>query len=83
MEAKDYSNIDAFCRCAGEMVKKERLARRFSQDELSEKADVTQETISNIENGHRSGRLETFFKLLDALEIKHSDFFVKVEKALQ
>lgn len=47
-------------------VRRERLARRWSMDALSRKADVTKATISNIEGGRNSTSLHVAARLAGA-----------------
>ena len=53
-----------------------RIAKKITQQELAEKTNLSVPYISQIENSHRSISLETFIKIVQALEISLSDFFL-------
>ena len=53
-----------------------RIAKKITQQELAEKTNLSVAYISQIENSHRSISLETFIKIVRALEISLSDFFI-------
>jgi helix-turn-helix family protein len=53
-----------------------RIAKKITQQELAEKTNLSVPYISQIENSHRSISLETFIKIVRALEILLSDFFI-------
>ena len=50
-----------------------RNARKISQEELAELADVSVDTISNIERGKFLPSLLTFVKLCNALNVTPND----------
>lgn len=52
-----------------ENIKKERKRLKMSQSQLAEKAEVSLDTIKSIEHGRRSMSLDTYLKIVDALEI--------------
>lgn len=57
-------------------LKLERVKRRWSQDELSERADVCRSVISKIENGQvDSVRFGILKKLAAALDTTVADLF--------
>ncbi|MDR1327820.1 MAG: helix-turn-helix domain-containing protein [Heliobacteriaceae bacterium] len=51
----------------------ERRRRRWSQERLAEKANLSKNTLSSIELGDSSPKLATVFALADALEIPAKD----------
>ena len=53
-----------------------RIAKKITQQELTERTNLSVPYISQIENNHRNISLETFVKIVDALEISLSDFFL-------
>ena len=53
-----------------------RIAKKITQQELTERTNLSVPYISQIENNHRNISLETFVKIIDALEISLSDFFL-------
>ncbi len=52
----------------GDFVSQNRLNLGLSQDSLAEKANVDNSTLSQIENGKRIPKLETFFKIVETLK---------------
>ena len=53
-----------------------RVSKKITQQELAERTNLSVPYISQIENGHRNISLETFIKIVDALDIPLSDFFL-------
>lgn len=53
-----------------------RVLKKITQQELAERTNLSVPYISQIENSHRNISLETFIKIVDALEIPLSDFFL-------
>ena len=54
----------------GNLIRRTRKKQGLSQSELGSKAGLRQETISVIENGHPSAKLETLLALLAALDLE-------------
>lgn len=54
-------------RMAGNIVKKARLARAWTQSDLADRMNVRQATVSKLERGEPATRLETFFDALTSL----------------
>lgn len=52
----------------------------LSQGELAELVGVTQQGISYLETGDRGGRMGTWRKVCDVLDIDMSDLFPKLWK---
>lgn len=50
------------------IFRKEREHLGFSQGKLAEKADVSIDTVKSIEKGRRSMSLDTYLKIVQALE---------------
>ena len=53
-----------------------RASKKITQQELAERTNLSVPYISQIENNHRNISLETFVKIIDALEVSLSDFFL-------
>lgn len=53
----------------GERLKKIRKSKRFSQEELAERAGINRSYLSQVENGHSSPTMEVVDKLAGALEV--------------
>jgi len=54
----------------GNLIRRARKRRGFSQGALGAKAGLRQETISLIENGNEAAKLETILKVLSALDLE-------------
>ena len=54
----------------GNVIKRERKQQDLSQNALAEEAGLRQAGISLIESGAKGVRLETFFKILAALDLE-------------
>ncbi len=59
-----------------------RKQKGLSQEVLSGLADIGRSHLSAIERGERKPTLETLFKLCSALDIKLSEFMLKLEEIL-
>lgn len=57
----------AIARDIGNGIKKRRLSKNISQNELATKAGISRSTVSEIENG-RSGTLMSIIQILRALQ---------------
>ena len=58
----------------GEKLRQVRTRRLLTQDELAEKAGVSQSTIANIERDNAEPRFRTIRKLAKALDIEPTEF---------
>jgi HTH-type transcriptional regulator/antitoxin HipB len=54
----------------GNLIRRARKKQGLSQSELGSKANLRQETISLIENGHPAAKLETLLAILAALDLE-------------
>lgn len=52
-----------------ENIKKERKRLKMSQSQLADKAEVSLDTIKSIEHGRRSMSLDTYLRIVNALEV--------------
>lgn len=59
---------NVYSRIAGN-VKKERKCRSITQMELAEKAELSLDTIKNVENGRRAMSLDTYLRIVHALDV--------------
>ncbi len=64
----------------GTRVRQARRARKYSQIELAEKAQISVSHISDIENGKTNISLDIFIKLVDALQIS-SDWLLQIDNS--
>lgn len=73
------NNPDDRCLTLGRNIKKHREKRHWSQEKLSEKADIHVSYVGQIERGMRYPSLKTLFKLADALEVKITELFKGID----
>ena len=59
----------------GKKIRQIRLGKGFSQEELSEKIDISPRHMCTIENGNSFPSIETFVKIAEILDIDINDFF--------
>lgn len=62
----------------GKIVRSQRLAKGYTQQELGHYAGVADSTISNIENGLvEEPKLPTLFAICDAMNVHINVFFIE------
>ena len=62
------------------MIKKYRLLRNMTQEELAEKVDLTPRQIQRIENGTSRPSLKTLKLIIEILEITDEDIVKLIEE---
>lgn len=67
----------------GKVLKKYRLLRNFSQEQLAELAHLDRTYVSQVERGLKSPSIKALFALTRALNIKASLLMSEVEDALE
>lgn len=55
--------------CLCQNIKTERLSLNLTQEQLSEKVDISTEFLQGIENGYRLGSITTFVNICRALNV--------------
>lgn len=53
----------------GKNIRKYRLMKKYRQEDLAERAGLTTNYIGMVERGEKIPSLETFIKILNALEV--------------
>lgn len=71
MAQRDNHYLQAF----GNNLRKVRLAKGLSQEDLADKADSVLSQIGRIERGERAPNILTVKKLAEALELNPGDLF--------
>ena len=56
-----------------ENVRKERRRRCISQADLAERAEISVDTVKSIENGRRTMSLDTYLRIVKALDVAPFD----------
>ena len=64
----------------GTRVRQARRAKKYSQIELAEKAQISVSHISDIENGKTNISLDIFIRLVDALQVS-SDWLLQTDNS--
>lgn len=59
----------------GKQIKKLRVSHGYTQEELSEKIDISQRALSSIELGNNFATAETIDKLLKVLDVTIEELF--------
>jgi transcriptional regulator with XRE-family HTH domain len=65
----------AFLLEVGRRIKEHRLDRRFTLQELADRAQVSKGLVSQIENGRTIPSLPVLFNIISSLELEVADFF--------
>ena len=66
----------------GDELKKARLEKGLSQEQLAFEAELDRTYISHLENNHKSPTLDVVFRIADALGIKASVLIARVETSM-
>lgn len=74
MAANDKA-FEAFTIKLGRRIQGFREAKGYSQEQLAYMADMERVSIGYIEQGRRSPKLSTLYKLAKYLDVNVSDFF--------
>lgn len=67
--------MDPAIRTFGENVRRARLAREWTQEDLAHASGLAVVQVSRIERGVREVRLTTIVRLLDALKLSADELF--------
>ncbi|MCR8943944.1 helix-turn-helix domain-containing protein [Streptomyces sp. OUCMDZ-4982] len=60
-------------RVLGDRIRAARTARAMSQERLGELGGADRQTVNRIEQGHHATRIDTLFRIADALGVPLSD----------
>lgn len=63
------------CRVAALRIRKMRIEKNMSIDDLAEKCDVSTQTIKIIEGGKRNFKIKTLYKIANSLNVS-SDYLI-------
>ena len=64
------SNIARTTKQLGSLIKRTRKTTKLSQSELASKVGLRQATVSNIESGSSSTRIDTILSILAVLDLE-------------
>jgi len=65
----------------GEELRRAREAAGLSQEQLAFRANLDRSYVSQLENGHKSPTVNVLFRICDALGVRPSEIFARVERA--
>lgn len=62
----------------GANLQKARKARRYTQEEVAKKVDVTANYYATLERGEATASIETYYAIFAVLDVKASNIFPEV-----
>jgi len=65
-----------------DLIREERMRRNKSQRVLADEYDIQKSMLSRIENGLNEPKLVSLMTICEALEIKMSELFAKLEERI-
>lgn len=68
---------------AGKLVKELRLDKELSMSEFSKRVEISQPSLSRIENGNQEMSFSLLIKICRELDISVSEFFIRLEHTEQ
>lgn len=69
----DRDTMGAFAKRFGENLARRRKRTRLSQERLSVRASLYRTAVGQLERGERVARMDTFIKLVGALDVRAED----------
>lgn len=75
-ELSQKYNIELLESKLGDLIKKQRKRKKYTQEKVAEAIGISDKHYSKIEIGKYVPSLQTFFKLLEVLELNLDDFSV-------
>lgn len=75
MPGRRYEEV-AHRRAFGERVRRLRVQREWTQEEMAERASIHRSYLASIESGSRNPSLDTIVKLANGLHVPVADLFV-------
>ena len=72
-------NSDAF----GPVLRRIRMEKRLTQEELSERLGVAAPYVSMLESGHKYPNLEMFFRIAEALDVRPGRMMEEMEERIR
>jgi DNA-binding XRE family transcriptional regulator len=72
-------NLDDFYKAVGNLIQKNRIKKKLTQEKLAEKISLTRTSITNIEKGRQKLLLHTLFDIAHHLGISTEDLIPKTK----
>lgn len=67
----------------GLVISMERVRKGMTQEQLSGLAGISRSHLASLESGQKSPKMETFWKIAEALSVKPSKLIMQVEKRIE
>lgn len=67
----------------GIVISRMRSEKGLSQTQFSAMTDIARSHLTMLENGKKTARLDTFFRIAEALEIRPSSLMELLEKEME
>ncbi len=64
----------------GEIIRKYRIKRKYTQEELAELLDISTRQLQRIENGESITKISTLKKVINLLKIEDKDIILMIKK---
>ena len=64
----------------GEIIRKYRIKRKYTQEELAELLDISTRQLQRIENGESITKISTLKKVINLLKIDDKDIILMIKK---
>lgn len=71
---------EKYAKKLADTLKRERLDRNLSHDQLAKMSGLTRPAISHIESGKRNPSMQNVYKLITSMGMTMEDFIQKVER---
>ena len=75
-------DTNSFNKILSELIREKRKEQRYSQEQLAEGAELHTTTVSRIETGVHSPKIENILSICNFLGIKVSELMAQVEEKL-
>lgn len=75
-------NLQIVCKAIASIIIEERVKRNKSQRVLADEYDIHKSLISRLENAKNEPKIMSILTICEALELKPSEFFKKLEEKL-
>lgn len=82
MQHKNTEKAQIILDTLAEIIREERIAKNKSQRLLADEYDIQKSLLSRIENGNNEPKIISVFTICEALDIKVSTLFQKLEARL-
>lgn len=63
----------------GEIIRKYRIKRNYTQEELAEIIDISTRQLQRIENGESITKIKTLKKVINVLKIEDKDIILMIK----